>query len=169
MAIDQPLPGVNITPATATFTVINPESVYFKANIDQESVSKIKVGQNVILTIDAFLDQTFSSEVTYIAFTPVSGLSSTEYEVRFRLPVENEHLAYRLGMDGDVSVVLAQSDSALTIPTDAIHDDDGQYFVLVRENQKSIRRNIKIGIENDSSTQVIEGLTENDQVIISQK
>jgi multidrug efflux pump subunit AcrA (membrane-fusion protein) len=169
IAIDQPLAGVNITPATATFTIVDPKGVYFKANIDQDSVGKIKIGQDVTLTIDAFPNLNFKSKITYIAFTPVSNQSSTEYEVRFELPVDNQNLNYRLGMDGDASIIISQADSVLTIPTDAIHDDNGLYFVYVKENQKSVRRHIKIGIETDSSTQVIEGLTENDQVIITQK
>jgi macrolide-specific efflux system membrane fusion protein len=169
VAIDQPLPGANITPATATFTIINPEGVYFKANIDQESVNKIKVGQDASLNVDAFPERTLKSQISYIAFTPVSGQTSTEYEVRFNLPINNQELNYRLGMDGDASIIISQADSALTIPTDAIHDDNGQYFVYIKENQKSVRRNVKIGIENDSSTQIIEGLNPNEQVVITQK
>jgi len=99
--VEQPLTGTNITPATATFTIINPESIYFKSEIDQAEVPKITVGQKATIRVDAFPDASFDSEITYISFIPVAGQSSTVYEIRFKLPVDNKNLNYRLGMDGE--------------------------------------------------------------------
>lgn len=164
--IEQPLTGTNITPATATFTVINPASVYFKSEIDQEEVTKIKVGQKATLSIDAFPDTTFDSEITYISFTPVSGQSSTVYEIRFKLPVDNQSLAYRLGMDGDAQITLEEASDVLTIPLDALNDEDGKNFVWIKENNSLTKRFIKTGIENDDEVQILEGLNSNDSVVI---
>ncbi len=169
VSIDQPFAGANVTPATATFVIVNPNSLYFKSEIDQEAVTKVRIGQPATLSIDSFPDQKIDSKITYIAFTPVSGQTSTVYEIRFELPVSNISSNYRLGMDGDANIILAKSDNALIIPTDAINDDNGQSYVYLKSNKDLIRKDIKIGIQTDTDTEVLEGLSSNDQVVIIKK
>jgi macrolide-specific efflux system membrane fusion protein len=164
--IEQPLTGTNITPASATFTIINPASVYFKSEIDQAEVSKVKVGQKATISIDAFPNTSFDSEITYVSFTPVTGQSSTVYEIRFKLPVDNQNLNYRLGMDGDALITLEKQDNTLTIPIDALNDDNGKNYLWVKDGDKLAKKYVTTGIENDTEVQILEGLNSNDQVVI---
>lgn len=166
VAVDQPLSGTNITPASATFTIINPESIFLKAEIDQDQVSKIKVGQKATLTIDAFPDQNFDSEITYIAFTPVAGESSTVYEVRFKVPVQNKDLSYRIGMDGDATVTLDQKDETMVVSLDALNDDNGKNYVWTKNGDSLTKKYVETGIENDTEVEILSGLDKNDQVVI---
>lgn len=163
--IQQPLTGTNITPATATFTIINPASIYFKSEIDQEDVTKIKVGQKAIVKIDSFPDTSFDSEITHISFIPVPGQSSTVYEIRFQLPVDNQDLNYRLGMDGEAVITLKEENEALVLPLDALNDD-GQSFVWIKTDDKLSKKYVTTGIENDTEIQILEGLNPNDSVVI---
>ncbi len=167
--VEQPNNGVNITPSNSTFTIIDPNSIYFSSKIDQEDVPKIKVGNKATIKLDSFPDKTFESEINYIAFIPVAGESNTVYEIRFQLPKENDDLQYRLGMDGDTVISLKEVDNALTIPSEALHQEENQTYVLVKENNSSnlTKKYIKIGIETDTSVEILEGLSENDQVVVS--
>jgi RND family efflux transporter MFP subunit len=167
--VEQPNSGVNITPASATFSIIDPSSIYFSSKIDQEDVPKIKVGDKATVKLDSFSDQTFESEINYISFIPVSGESNTVYEVRFQLPKENDNLQYRLGMDGDVIISLKEVENALVIPIDALHQEESQVYVLTKNNEDSnlTKKYIKTGIETDTEIEILEGLTENDQIVIS--
>ena len=169
--VDQPNAGVNINPATANFNIIDPNSIYFKAEIDQETVPKISVGQKAILHLDAFPEQTFESVIDYISFVPVAGQTSTVYQIRFKLPVTNEKMTYRLAMDGDATLILRQSDNTLAIPTDAVNDDgQGNKYVLEKDNKNNLTRvSIVTGIESDTLTEIKEGLHESDQVIIKKR
>jgi HlyD family secretion protein len=166
--IDQPSSGVNITPAAATFSIINPQSIYFKAQIDQEDVVKIKIGDKTTINLDSFSDQNFESEITHIDFTPVTGQTSTVYEVHFKLPIENnQDLQYRIGMDGDAVISLREIEDTLIIPIDATHQEDDKDYVLVKIGDDKVltKKYIKLGIETDDNIEVLEGLSENDQVV----
>jgi len=166
--IEQPNSGINITPATANFYIINPDSLYFEAQIDQEDVVKVKVGDKTTIKLDSFPNQEFESEITYINFTPVSGQSSTVYEIHFKLPIEdNQELQYRIGMDGDANISLQEINDALIIPIEATHQEDDQDYVLVKtEDDKNLtKKYVKLGIETDDYIQVLEGLSENDQIV----
>lgn len=168
--IEQPNSGINITPASATFSIIDPTSIYFKAQIDQEDVTRVKVGDKTTITLDSFPDKNFESEVTYISFTPVSGQTSTVYEIRFKLVGnDNQNINYRLGMDGDAVISLRQVDNALTLPPDAIRQNKDENYVLIKsgDSQTLIKKTVKIGIETDDAVEILEGLSENDQVVVS--
>jgi len=169
VAIDQPLAGVNITPATATITVINPNSLYFRSEVDQQEVIKLIQGQEASIKLDSFDQNEIKSKLNYIAFTPVSGQSSTVYEIRFGLPLDNQNLNYRLGMDGDVAILIKDKTDVLTIPIEAINDDNGQIYVWLKINDKIERRDVKTGIETDTKVEILEGLNQNDQVVIKKR
>jgi len=69
--IDAPTAGQNISPATATFEVINPKTIYFSATADQSDVTKFKVGQKGSIVLDSFVDKPIDGTITEIGFTPM--------------------------------------------------------------------------------------------------
>lgn len=164
--VEQPLPGVNITPATATFTIVDPDSLYLKSEVDQEQVIRVKNGQKAILKLDSFPEKEIDSQVSYISFSPIAGQTSTVYEIRFPLFLKNSDLSYRLGMDGDVTIFIGQSENALTVPLDAIYDDEGKSYVLVKNENQLERRYIETGIENDTDLEILNGLNGNETLVI---
>lgn len=165
--IEQPHPGVNITPANATITIIDPNSIYFKSEIDEADIPKVKIGQKATLNIDIYPEETITSQVTQIAFLPVTGQSSTVYKIDFQLPTNNSDLKYRLGMGGNVTLVLEEAQDALTVSVDALHQENDQYFLWIKPNGGNLeKRNVQIGIENDEDVQILEGLSPDEQVVI---
>jgi len=170
VSLDQPNSGVNVLVSDNIASVIDPQSIYFRSKIDQEDVPKIKVGDKATVRLDSFSDQTFESKISYIAFTPVSGESSTVYEIRLDLPKDgNNDLKYRIGMNGDVSISLKENTNALTIPVDTLHQENDQYYVLVKtgDDLNLTKKYIKTGIETDTTVEILEGLSENDQIVIA--
>jgi HlyD family secretion protein len=169
VAVDQPIAGVNITPATATVTVIDPNSLYFRAEVDQQEVVKLVQGQEATIKLDSYETNQIKTKLSYVAFTPVTGQSSTVYEIRFPLALENQGLGYRLGMDGDVSILIKEINDALTLPIEALNDDNGQTYVWLKVGDKLEKRNVKTGIESDTKVQITEGLTQNELVVIKKR
>ncbi len=168
--VNQLATGLNISPATSSIYIIDPKSIYFKSQIDQADVPKLKMGDKTSVSLDSFPDKKFDSTVSYISFTPVAGQSSTVYEVRFAMPIDNSNMTYRLGMDGDATVDLGESQNALTIPSEALFEDtDSKYVYVKTDNNQLTKKIVKTGIETDTNIEILEGLSENDQVVIKQK
>lgn len=163
---DPPVAGVNVTPATAVYTIVDPDSLFFTAEVDQEDVINLHVGQEATLTLDSFPDKPLDSKITYISFSPLAATSSTTYEVRFAL---NPDANLRLGMTGDADITTSTTPEALSIPLEALQPQDGGYFVYVKDNGKNVARDIQTGTENDQYIQVISGLSPDDQVVIVNK
>lgn len=167
--ISTPISGGFVTPIDTNFTVINPKTIYFRSEIDQDSVTKISQGQAATITLDSFPNTITNSKINFIAFTPVAGQSSTVYEVRFDLPLDNGQMTYRWGMDGNATIVLSEAKDALTIPTDTVNETNGQKYVQVKNGDILTKKNITTGIETDSTTQVLNGLTIYDQIVVKKK
>jgi len=164
--IDQSNSGVNILPTTFAINIIDPQSLFFRSEIDQEEVTKVKVGQTTTIHLDSFPDRQVDSAVTYIAFTPIPGQTSTVYEIKFQLPLENSGLLYRLGMDGDAAILLSEAQNVLTIPLEAVYEENGQKYVLVQAGNQTIKKIIQTGIETDTLVEVTGGVEESDQIIV---
>jgi macrolide-specific efflux system membrane fusion protein len=164
------LPGTNIVFTTTTYTVIDPTSIYFSSEIDQEDVYKVKNEMDANVTLDSFAAENISSKISFISFNPLTSSSSTVYEIRFSLPVDNSNLKYRLGMTGNVNIPLAKAENVLTIPLDAINEENGQKYVYVKNGKNppagGQKKNVETGIESDTDIEIKSGLNEYDQVII---
>ncbi len=161
--------GVNLA-ATDAFEVINPKTLVFRATVDQADVSSIKKGQKVTLTLDAYPDKTIETEVSYIAYKSTQSSSGTVFIVEMLIPndyqyAELEH--YRLGMNGDANITLDEKDGVLVIPLETTKERDGKTFVQVKTGEKTAEdREIKVGLETDTQIEVVEGLTETDQIVM---
>jgi len=103
--VDQPIAGVNITPATAVFTVSDPDSLYFEAEADEEDVVQISEGMEGTIVLDAYPEENIKTKILSIDFAPISGETSTVYAAKFSLP-ENKNLRFRIGMAGEIELPL---------------------------------------------------------------
>ncbi len=164
--IDTPNPGVNISPSTADFVIVNPSTVFFSSEIDEEYVNQIKIGQASLVTVDSVSSEPLESEIYYISFLPIAGKSSTVYQLKSKLNVDNNDLKYRLGMNGDVKIVLSQATDVLTVPLDALIDKDFQTYLLVLEGKSTKLIPVTTGIETDTDIEIKQGLQGNEQIII---
>lgn len=104
--VDTPNPGINVTPLGATFTVIDPSSVYFSAFVDEADISKIKIGQEAKITLDSYPDEEFKGRVERIDFvaTTTTG-GGTAFRVEISLP-ENDNLKFKVGANGDAEILV---------------------------------------------------------------
>lgn len=160
--------GVNLL-ATNTFEVINPKSLIFRATVDQADISKVMKQQPAQITLDAYQDHPFSSQVSYIAYTSSQTSTGTVYVVE--LPITATQSAdlnkYRIGMNGDASIILNQKENALAVPVAAIREKDGKTLVKIKTGQNTAEdREIKTGLETDTQIEVTSGLKQGDEVVV---
>jgi HlyD family secretion protein len=158
--------GVNLAPAD-TFDVIDPSSLVFKAAVDEADVGKIKIGQPVKITLDAFPDQTISSAVNKIDVKSSQSNTGTVFVVEIPIPNVTSLEQYRLGMNGDVTIELATRENVMSVPLDAIRQREDKTFVDVRTGPDTYaEREIEVDLETDDAIEVIKGLSKDDEILI---
>jgi RND family efflux transporter MFP subunit len=152
--------------ATDVFEVVNPNSLYFQAQVDELDIGQIHAGQEAQLTFDAYPDEFFSSSVRYISYKSSQTSTSTVFLVE--LPVTQPDLnKFRLGLNGDATITLETKENILSIPLDATIEKEGKTFVKLKNGtEEPIEKEIQPGMETDDRIEVVSGLTENDEVLL---
>lgn len=155
--------------STDYFEVVNPDTLIFRAAVDEIDISKVELGQDATIAFDAYDDSALPSTVNYISFTSNESSSGTVFLIE--LPIPNPDLAkYRIGMNGDVAITLAKKEDALAIPLTSIRERDGKTYVDVRVNETEVEeREITTGIETEDEIEVLSGITETDEILLPEQ
>lgn len=140
-----------------------------KAQLDETDIGKIKIGQSAEITLDAYPHQKVEATVDHIAYESKIVSNVTIYEVDI-LP-EKVPEVFRSGMTANVNITVAQKENVLLIPAEAVREDDGQKYVLVKAKPKErpIPRIIEIGLGDGKKVEVISGLTGEEIVVITRR
>lgn len=156
-------PGVATPPAIDLLTT---DCHYVSAPIDEVDAGKIAIGMPVRIILDAFRSQIFYGTVNRIA-PYVQDYAKQARTVSIEIFFDKSQALPTLlaGYSVDVEIILASSNENLRLPTDSIIDSR---FIFVLNEQGIIeKRPIVTGLTNWQFTQVLEGLTTTDRVIVN--
>ena len=155
--------GQYIAPGQAVFTLECCAPLRVAAEVDEEDIARVAVGQAVAMRSDAMPGRVFDGTVAQI--TPKGDPVARSYRVRIQFANADEigKLGMRTGMTMDANIVVARRDNALLIPSRALHGDN--VWVLV--DGKLQKRAIKHGAGTGDRTEVLSGLAETDSVVLS--
>ncbi len=161
--IDTPVAGVNITPATAVFSVADPGSLIFEANVDETDVGSLTLGQTATIILDAFPEATFSGTISYISYvSEQSSGGATVFPVKIAF-TDPQNL--RIGLNGDIEIVTDREDDVLTVPIEAIREDKDGVYAYKKTDGKYQKIPVTIGKKNEDDVVIMNGLTEGDTVV----
>ncbi len=156
-------PGVPTPPA---IDLIDESCLYIKAPMDEVDAPKIRAGLPVRVTLDAMPKQPLQGKVRRVApyvLAVEKQARTVDVEVDFDMPATGGLL---VGYSADVEIVLATRSNVLRVPTAALIEG-GRVMVLNAESGKLEERKVKIGTANWEFTEIVEGLTEGERIVIS--
>ncbi|MEI3850817.1 MULTISPECIES: efflux RND transporter periplasmic adaptor subunit [Ensifer] len=141
---------------TVLFWVGEPKPLIVTADVNEEDIPRVEVGQRALLRSDAFPNQKL--EATVDSITPKGDPVTKTYRVRFRLP---DDTPLRIGMSTDVNIVVRVSHGALILPTVAL---EGTKAAVIDGNHARIRE-LKTGIRGADGVEVLSGLEDGARVV----
>lgn len=154
--------NVQVLPSD-TWMVVDPNSLYFSADLDETDLKRVSVGQKVTIVLDAYPDATIVTTITSIGFTPTETSTGTTYEVKMALTPQ-DGTTLRLGLNGTASVILTEKDNVLTLPAGAVNSSSGTPSVLIKSGKTYKEQKIETGIENGGMVEIVGGLGDQDHV-----
>jgi RND family efflux transporter MFP subunit len=137
------------------FRVGEPKPLQVVAEVNEEDIPRVRVGQLALLRTDAFPDRRLEGKVREI--TPMGDVLAKTYRIKIALPDDTPLLP---GMSVEANIVTREKSDALLIPADAVQGTG----VFVIEDSRLRRREIKIGIRGVRQIEVLSGLNEGDRV-----
>ena len=138
--------------------VVDPSTIFFSAEIDEENMQNVKVGQKATVSFNAYPDKKFNGEVYYIAQSVTQTEGGDVVKVRIKL----ENFTYKpiIGISGDTEITLEEKADTLLIPKDAVYGRNGDTFVKTGLGEKKL----KLGIFDGKNWEVVEGLQDGEKI-----
>ncbi len=162
--VDTPVAGVNVTPTSAVFTVVDPATLVFEAVVDETDVGALSLGQNARVTLDAFPDATFSGRVSYIAYAAVtSSGGATVFPVEVTVAADKP---LRVGLNGDVTITTETQNNVVVVPVAAVREDEQGSYVYKKTGGSFRKTRVTLGGQNENDAVVSSGLSAGDTVVI---
>ena len=148
---------------TKLVTIESTEKVKVAITVSKYDLEKIALGQTVSIDIAG---KKYDGEVVKIdrmATTNASGAAVVGAEIEIKNPDSDIYL----GVEARVEIHTAKAEGVVAIPVEVINTDMEGDFVFVAENGMVVKKRITTGITSDSYSEVKEGLTEGEAVIMT--
>ncbi|MCF0174888.1 MAG: efflux RND transporter periplasmic adaptor subunit [Bacteroidales bacterium] len=146
------------------FTVQQIVPVKLYIGVSESEYTKVKPGQKVTLTVEAFPGTTFDGEV--IRLYPIIDASTHTFKVEIR--VANRYKTLRPGMFAKVTLTFGTNNS-IVVPDNAIvkQAGTGDRFVYVYNPADSTVdfRKVVLGVQKGTEVEILEGLSDGEQVV----
>ncbi len=118
---------------TVVFTVADLKSLIVKVNLNEVDIAKVKVGQPVRITLDAYPQKAFTGKVRFVA--PAADLVEKIKVFKVEVGLDELTDAFKTGMSANVEILGDKRDKAVSVPLEALQRRDGQPVVYrLKEN-----------------------------------
>jgi HlyD family secretion protein len=159
--------GDLISPSTALMTVIDPDPMWLLAEVNESDIGQIKVGQGAAVVPSGYSDLTLQGRVIQIDLHATVQSNVSVFTATVEVPNRDGKLLWGMNADADISV-FALND-VLTLPANAIKTANGTSTVVVLDGGQQVTWDVQAGATDGSRTQVVAGLDEGDDVVVSRR
>jgi HlyD family secretion protein len=149
---------------TVVAVVADDRRIRLVAEVDENDIGRVRIGQAAQLTIDAFPDERFDGTVRKISAAGTLEGNVSNFEVEIEL-APDERL--RVGMSSDARVVVHEHQGVLLVPNRAIVRGELGTRVRVPDSNGGFRLTpIRTGVSDGFRTVVPDGLREGDAILV---
>ncbi len=159
--------GMMLVPGAPVATIVDVSMVKLRANMPEQEVLKLRVGDKVSVKADIYPDVKFTGTVSFIS---IKGDVSHNYPIEVTLSNTNAH-PLNVGMSAKLSRRTNEERQALMIPRLAIVGSvkAPSVYVVETENGKTIAKlkSIVLGAERGTNIEVLSGLQRGERLVVS--
>jgi RND family efflux transporter MFP subunit len=157
------LPNLTVQPDTRLYTVADLSTIWVFAEVFQNDLGRIKVGDRATLSVDAYPGRAFEGRVNFI-YPQVDMMTRT---VRARLAFSNPGLKLTPGMFVDVALKLGRG-TQLVIPAAGVLQSGTRQVVFVNRGDGYLEpREVELGARAGDDFVVLKGLKEGEEIVTS--
>lgn len=112
---------------TVMFTVADLKSLIIRVNLNEVDIAKVRVGQPVRVTLDAYPQKVFNGKVRFVA--PAAKVVDKIKVFEIEVALDKLDDAFRTGMSANVEILGERRAGAMSIPLEALQRREGQPVV----------------------------------------
>ncbi|MCC6521885.1 MAG: efflux RND transporter periplasmic adaptor subunit [Polyangiaceae bacterium] len=152
----------NVSGGTTLMTVADLSDLRVIGQIDQAQISRVSVGFEVFIRVDAYPERSFEGKVARVSPLGKTVSNVVTFDVEIVI-TDKDAALLRSGMSADVQIVTARHTGVVLVPLLAIQSRGPARLVTLPSGEQ---RRIKTGATDGTQIVVLEGLEEGDTVLI---
>ncbi len=153
--------------STSTQTIgtisLKDSSLTATVNLTEIDIVKVKIGQKVTMTLDAFGDTTFTGKVTAIDTTGTVSSGVTTYPATITFDTTPDKVYPNMAVNA--TIITNIKPDVLLVPAGAVQTQNGSSYVRLLKNNQPVLTSVEVGDSSDTQTEIISGIKEGDFVI----
>jgi RND family efflux transporter MFP subunit len=155
---------------TEVLTIADLNSMIINAHVNQADVPRMKVAQEVEVTVEAVADLKITGTVERIA--PQATIKNNIKGFAVRVLLKNVDQRVRPGMTANVRIPVAEAEHVLAVPLAAVFTERNpdtqqmERFVYVQKGERFERRDVQIGVSDFFYAEAQSGLSPGDVVAL---
>lgn len=156
--------GQYITPKNELYLIADLSRIWVYVDIYEDDLPWLKIGDSAKLQVRAAPGQTFLGKISFIY--PIQDRKT--HTVRVRMAFDNPDLILKPGMFANIMLQVDPHHDAIVVPSAAIVRSGKREQVFIAMGQGRFEpREVVLGINADGYTQILQGVTVGEQVVVS--
>lgn len=155
--------GAGVAQGTQLLTLESSENLKVSFEASQYDLEKLKLGQQADVVISGNIYHGEISKINRMAERNASNTPMVGVEIHL-LDADDNII---LGMDARLTIYTKKVENALLIPVEIINADRDGDFLYCVEDGIIVKKPIVCGISSDTYTEVLEGITEEDVIVLN--
>ena len=153
--------GATVGSDATLFKIVDISSVWIDANVFEKDVARVKLGQQVNVSVTAFPGSVFTGKVILVSTV----VDPDTRSVKVRTEVQNRDGRLKPDMFANVEIITDVNRTSISIPQTALLNDAGQSIVFVAARNDFEKRTVTTGIQSDNRIEITSGLKAGDKVV----
>jgi RND family efflux transporter MFP subunit len=158
--------GEYLSPGLTAVSVISNDFL-IKADVEETDIGKIKTGQDVDISLDAFPDEKIKGTVEKIS--PVS--KNTAGVISFQItikPLDAKPGILMFGLSANATIYTSKVENVLIIPSLAVFEENNKNYVwMLNDKKEAVKVEVETGLSDLENTEIKSGLKEGDIILLS--
>ncbi len=156
--------GMRFMPGEVLYQIADLSSVWVIADVFERDIGLVRVGSKAQVKLNAYPDKPFEGVVSLVYPT----LNPATHTVPVRMEIPNPKGLLKPAMFANVEIPVAGKGEVLTVPVSAVIDSGTRQIVLVQlAPGRFDPRVVKLGSRGENYVEVLEGIADGEQVVIS--
>ncbi|MFB0526678.1 MAG: efflux RND transporter periplasmic adaptor subunit [bacterium] len=138
------------------------DKVKIVVNVGEKDIAKLRKGEKVRVSVDAYPEESFLGRVVKVA----PAVDPRSRKLKVELEIENKDHRLKPGMFADVEIIHNEHSNVLVVPRIAVLEKEGKTILFTVEDGRARLKEVKTGISDEEKIEIVEGLTEGENVVI---
>ena len=163
---NQVIESNNFNPGTTIATVADMTIMIFEGQVDETEVSKIEEGSEIKVVLGALEEEEFNAKLTFVAPKGIELAGAVQFKIKANVKIP-QNVNVRAGYSANAIMETGNKENILCIKESLLQFNritDKPFVEIQQEDGSYKSKNVEIGISDGINVEILEGVTENDEI-----